>query len=137
MLNDVWKDIVDVVQNFDLSFFFSGLDVVVLQELLKKVKEKVVKEFNNVLEKLGEDICVMMLLENIKEILFDVINKKFGINVWYLRMNDFVDELMEEVFFSVDKDILFLLSEDEMKSEVCSEVCFEMCRIRKDFWNKF
>ena len=108
-----------------------------LQELLKKAKEKAVKEFNNALEKLGEDICAMMSSENIKEILLDAVNKKYGTNARHLRMNDFADELTEEALLSADKDILLLLSEDEMKSEVRSEARSEMRRIRKDLWDKF
>tara|TARA_Y100000310_G_scaffold99483_1_gene97291 strand:- start:14884 stop:15561 length:678 start_codon:yes stop_codon:yes gene_type:complete len=136
-LDDAWKDIVDAVQNLDLSFSFSGLDAAALQELLKKAKEKAVKEFNNALEKLGEDICAMMSSENIKEILLDAVNKKYGTNARHLRMNDFADELTEEALLSADKDILLLLSEDEMKSEVRSEARSEMRRIRKDLWDKF
>jgi hypothetical protein len=136
-LTDEWKNIVDSVRNLDISFSFSGFDAAVLQELLDKAKEKTTEEFTNAMDALGEDLCALISTENIEGMLLDAVNKKYGLNSRSLRFEEFAGDLTEEALLGADKNILLLLSEDKLKSEISNESKQEMRALRKELWDNF
>jgi hypothetical protein len=136
-LTDEWKRIVETVRNFDFEVSFSSFDGAALDTLLSTLKDKARQEFENALEKLGEDLCNMISTENLESLLVDAVNKKYGVGVRNLRMSSFADALTEDALINADQNILLLLSEDELKSEISGEARSEMRRIRRDLWDNF
>ena len=136
-LEDGWKDIVDTLRNLDFNISFSSMDGAILDELLKKAKERITEEANSAFGKIGEDVCGLISSENLKGLLLDGINKKYGMNARNLRLKDFANEITEEQLLAADDDVLLLLSEDKLIDKIGAETKEEMRDIRKDLWNNF
>lgn len=135
-LEEGWKDIVKSVREFDLGYDFSGLNAAALEQLLKKAKEKAQEEFMNALEALGQDICAMISSEALEAMLLDAVNEKYGMNARNLRMEDFAEEISDDVMANADDDIQMLLSEKKLKREMSREGRSKMRELRKDLWKK-
>lgn len=135
-LQEGWKNIVKSVREFDLGYDFSGVNGAALEQLLARAKAKAKQEFTNALDALGQDICAMLTTEALKGMLLDAINEKYGTNARNLRMEDFADEISDEVMSNADNDIKMLLSEEKLKKEVSREGRSKMRELRKDLWKK-
>ena len=136
-LSDGWKESVDSVRNVDFGVDFGSMDGAFLQALLDKAKESITKEVLGALETIGGDVCALMSSENLRGMLLDAVNKEYGMNAQNLRLKDFADEITEQQLLEADEDVLLLLSEDKMLSEIGVETKQEMRRMRTEVWDKF
>jgi hypothetical protein len=132
-----WQEIVDAIRDLDFDINFSGIDAAMLQALLDKAKEKVREKATEALTKLGEDVCAMISTDNIKEVLLDAANKRYGTRARTLRLESFADELRDREYDNADDNVKMLLSEDEMSQEYDSRTADELKTIRKTMWDKF
>lgn len=136
-LEEGWKDLIDQIRNINFDLSFSGFDAAVLAKILQEAREKVTEEVTKALIALGEDICAMMSTDNLKDALLDGVNKKYGMNARNLRMKDFADGITDDALRRADKNVLMLLSEDELMDEIGDQTRGEMRTIRKDIWENF
>jgi len=136
-LNDEWKNVVDSVRNFEMPVSYSSIDGAMLEALLEQLKNKATQAFTDALETIGGDICELISSDSIKGMLLDATNKKLGTDLRSLRVSAFADELTEDALLKADKDVLLLLSEDDLKSEIRSETKTEMHEVRTDLWKNF
>jgi hypothetical protein len=132
-----WQEIVDAIRNMDFDINFSGIDAAMLQALLDKAKEKVREKATEALTKLGEDVCSMISTDNIKEVLLDAANKRYGTSARTLRLESFADEFRDKEYEKADNNVKMLLSEDEMSQEFDGQTDDELKTIRKKMWDKF
>tara|TARA_Y100000310_G_scaffold157372_1_gene156733 strand:- start:2108 stop:2785 length:678 start_codon:yes stop_codon:yes gene_type:complete len=136
-LDDGWKKAVDEVKNVDFGAVFSGMDGAILEKILEEAKKRILEENSKALGTIGDDICKLMSSDNLKGMLLDGVNKKFGMNAKKLRLQSFADAITEEQLLKADEDVLLLLSEDKLIDKVGKETRKEMREIRKDLWEKF
>lgn len=136
-LSDGWKSAVDAITNIDFQAVFSSIDGAILEEILKKAKERAMKENQKAMDSLGGDICKLMSSDNIKKLLLDGINKKYGMNARKLRLDSFASAITEDQLLKADEDVQLLLSEDKLLNEVGSKTREEMKVIRKSLWEQF
>lgn len=134
-LADDWKAMLDTLRNVDFSVNFSSLNGAMLEALLKSARDKAKQALRDGLEKLGGDICALLATDNIKRILLDNVNDKYGMRARNLRLRDFADEITDDVISNADDNILMLLDESKLKREVRSQTRSEMRAVRRDLWN--
>jgi hypothetical protein len=134
-LSDEWERMVKDIREFELDISFSGVDGAKLKMLLDKAKKYAKEKAAEALQKLGEDICNLVSTDNLKEMLLDSVNERYGISAGQLRLDSFANELSEKVLLDADNDVLMLLSEQALKDEVDSEVRDELRTLRSNLWD--
>jgi hypothetical protein len=134
-LAEDWKEMLEALRSIDFDVDFTSVNGAMIKELLAKARDKAKQALADGLAKLGGDICALLATDNIKEILLDNVNDKYGMNARNLRLKDFASEISDEMISNSDDNIQMLLDERKLKREVRNETRGEIRGIRKDLWN--
>lgn len=136
-LSDEWQRVVEQLRGVDFNVSFSGVDGAMLQALLDKAKAMAMEEVHGAIKKIGEDICRTMSSDNLEKLLLDQVNKQYGMNARSLRVNDFASSVTDRSLSSADKNVLLLLSDDQLDSRISSEAKGEIRNMKKELWQGF
>lgn len=136
-LSDEWKKAIEAIRNIDINIDFSGINAAALKKILEEAKKKVQEEVTKAIAKLGEDICNMLSTDNVKGIVLDGVNEKYGINARHLRMKDFANEAKDEMMDNAPENVQLLIDKDEIPDMVGDATRDKLRRTRKDLWDGF
>lgn len=134
-LSDDWKAMLETLRSLDFSVSFTSLNGAMIEALLKSARDKAQQALMDGLAKLGADICSLLATDNVKSILLDNVNDKYGMNARNLRLKDFASEIGDDMISDADDNILMLLDESKLKRNVRNESRKEVRQIRRDLWN--
>jgi len=136
-LNDEWKRVIDQLRGVDFNVSFSGVDGAMLQALLDQAKKIAMQEVKGAMDQIGEDICTIMSPDNLEKLLLDEVNKRYGLKSRSMRVQDFASTVTDRSMTSADKNILLLLSDDQLDSQISGDARREMQSMKKELWQGF
>lgn len=136
-LSDEWKRAVDAIRNLQIDIDLSGINGAALKKILEEAQKRISEQVSGALEKMGEDICELLSSDNIKGIVLDGVNEKYGLNARQLRMKNIADSMTEEMMDDAPKNIKLLTDGDEIVDTIDGETKKKLRKARKDLWDNF
>lgn len=136
-LSDEWKKAIEAIRNLQVNIDLSGLNAAALKKILEEAQKKIVEQIGATLQKLGEDVCELLSTDNVKGILLDGVNQKFGLNARQLRMRDLSRSMSDEMMDNAPDNIRLLTDSDEIIDTIDSGTKQKLRKVRKDLWDNF
>lgn len=136
-LSDEWKKAIEAIRNLNINIDLSGINGAALKKILEEAQKKIVEQIGDTLRKLGEDVCELLSTDNIKGIVLDGVNAKYGLNARQLRMRDLSRSMTDEMMDNAPDNVRLLTDGDEIVDTIDGATKSKLRKARRDLWDNF